>query len=130
MKVAALILGLIGSLVTVGLGSKWVADYNKYESTIASIEQLSEQMGGGGALADSLTGIKKLKSAGYALVGLGILALLASVLVFKLGKLSGIVMWVAAIVPVVFAPRSLIFTSLLIVAGILAFLTKSKQTVA
>ena len=129
MKVAALILGLLGSLAAVGLGSKWVTDYNKYESTIASMQELSEQMGSG-VLADSLGEVKKLKNAGYALVGLGILAFLASVLVFKLGKLSGIIMWATAIVPAIFVPKSLVFTSLLLVAGLLALLAKSKTSAA
>ncbi|MBI4411413.1 MAG: hypothetical protein HY541_02890 [Deltaproteobacteria bacterium] len=129
MKVAALILGLLGSLAAVGLGSKWVTDYNKYESTIASMQELSEQMGSG-VLADSLGEVKKLKNAGYALVGLGILAFLASVLVFKLGKLSGLVMLIAAIVPGVLAPQAFVATALLIVGGILALLAKSKTSAA
>lgn len=128
MKVAALILGLVGSLAAVGLGSKWVTDYNKFESTIASLQQLSDQMGG--AMADSLAEVKKLKNAGYALVGLGILAFLASILVFKLGKLSALVMGSAAVIPAILAPISLLAGSFLIIAAILALLAKPKQAAA
>ncbi|MBI2339967.1 MAG: hypothetical protein HYU99_06345 [Deltaproteobacteria bacterium] len=130
MKIAALIIGLIGSLAALGLGSKWVTDYNKYESTIASMQQMADQMGAGGAMAESLASVGKLKNAGYALVGLGLLALLASILVFKLGKLSGLVMLIAAIVPGVLAPQAFVATAVLIVGGILALLTKPKQAVA
>lgn len=126
MKIAALIIGILGSLAILGLGAKWVSDYNKYEKSIAAIEKMSTELGGSEEIAASMSQVKKLHTAGMLMVVMGFLALIASVLVFKMAKLSGIVMLAAVVIPAIFAPKSLVFSFLLIIAGVMALLAKPK----
>ncbi len=127
MKVAILILGILGSLLTVGLGAKWLSDFNKYKDTFAQIEKMSSQMPEGQKIPDDLMGkIKKTHNAAYALVGLGLLSFLSSLLVFKMPKLTGIIMLLTVIVPAVMTPQALVGSFLLIISGILAMIAKPK----
>lgn len=126
MKMAALIIGLLGSLAVLGLGAKWVSDFNKFEKTIAAIEKLSEQLGKSNKISASMAKVKRLKTAGYLMIILGIAALIGSILVLKMSKVSAIIMLAAAIIPGVLAPQSLVAGFLLIIAGILAFIAKPK----
>jgi hypothetical protein len=117
MKVAALIVGLIGALMTAGLGSKWVSDYNDNKRVIESLS------GGDGAL---LQEVNRTKNAGYLMIVFGIAAIAAAGLVFKKAKISGAVMVAAAVIPAFLAPKALVFTFFLLIAGVLALAAKPK----
>ncbi len=117
MKIAALIVGLIGALLTAGLGSKWVSDYNDNQKLIASLS---------GVDASLDKEISRTRNAGYLMIVFGIAALGAAALVFKQSKISGGVMLAAAIVPALLAPKSLVFTFFLVIAGLLALLARPK----
>jgi len=62
------------------------------------------------------------------MVGLSLLAFVASVLVFKLPKVSGALLLVAALIPAVLYPLTLLFGFLLLLAALFAFLAKPKST--
>jgi hypothetical protein len=117
MKIAALIVGLIGALATAGLGSKWVSDYNANKKTIEAFA---------GVDSDAVKGVERLRTAGFMMIVLGIAAIGAAATVFKKSKISGGVMLAAAILPALLAPMSLAFSFLLVIAGILALLAKPK----
>ncbi len=126
MKIAVLILGLLGSLATVGLGAKWVTDYEANRKAIKELSTLAQSLGAkpDGKMADAFKALERTRQAGYGMIGLGVLALVSAALVFKLGKISGAVMLVAAAVPAVLAPLSLVASFLLIIGGILGLLVK------
>jgi hypothetical protein len=124
MKIAALIVGLMGALMTLGLGSKWVSDYDKNKDLIESLQKLSSAAGG--EASSAMSELNRTKNAGYLMVVLGIVAAVAAGLVFKIGKPSGAVMIAAAVIPAALAPKSLVFSFFLIIAGVLAFLAKPK----
>jgi len=126
MKVAALILGLIGALLVTGLGSKWLVDYKQNRATIESLASAV----GGSAGQEAIASIERTHRAAYAMVVLGIAALAASALVFKKSKAAGGVMIAAAIVPALFAPSTLVFSFLLLLAGIFALVAKQKPAAA
>ena len=128
MKIAALVLGLIGAILVAGLGAKWVSDFDKNKETIAQLEKFSGALGGAGHQA--MAQLESTRRAGYAMIPLGLLALAASVLVLKRSKPAGAVMIAAAVIPAVFAPSTLIFSFFLIIAGVLALLAKPKPGVA
>lgn len=128
MKVAILIIGILGSLLTIGLGAKWLSDFNQYKDTFAQIEKMSTQMPEGQKMPDELLGkIKKTHNAAYALVGLGFLSLLSAFLVFKMPKVTGIIMLATVVIPAVMVPQALVGSFLLIVSGILAMIAKPKM---
>ena len=132
MKVAVMIIGLIGSLFTIGLGAKWLSDFHKYKETFAQIEKMSSEMPAGQGMPKDLMGqVKKTHIAAYAMVGLGVLSLLASFLGFKMGKVKvgGAIMFVTVLVPAVMAPQSLVATFPLIVSGVLAMMMKPSMRI-
>jgi hypothetical protein len=127
MKIAALIVGLIGALLTAGLGAKWISDAGHADEAAAQIEKLTGSPGGGAIGADLVKSLKRFETAGWVMALLGVLALAAAVLVFKFNRPSGGVMIAAAIVPAIFAPQSLIVGFLLLVAGALALFAKPRR---
>jgi hypothetical protein len=128
MKIAVMILGILGALAVGGLGAKWVSDYEKNKETIVAMTKLAHSFGGGKTtdVDDAIKGVERTKTAGYIMIVGGLLALAAAIAVGKLGKISAAVMLVAAIAPAVLAPLSLVASFLLILAGILAFFVKTK----
>ena len=117
MKIAALIVGVIGALLVAGLGSKWVSDYNENKALIASLHGVDSSLD---------NEIAKTRNAGYMMIVLGIAAIGAAAMVFKKAKISGGVMMAAAILPALLAPKVLVFSFVLVIAGVLAMLAKPK----
>jgi hypothetical protein len=133
MKIAALVLGLLGSLLAIALGSKWVGDYKKNEAAVKKSAEFLRQIGGTKEGAEASAAFKELErrvNAGYAMVGLGVLALLLSPAVFKLPKLAGGMMALAALVPAALAPPTLIVGFFLLLGALFAFLAKPKTAAA
>ncbi len=126
MKIAALILGIIGSLASFALGSKWYTDYNKYKETAESLTTAAGKLGNAEVSA-SMSEFNTIGHASYALLACGVIGLIASLLVFKQSKMAAIILVLAAVVPAVFTAKALIATFILFVAGALAFLVKPKM---
>jgi hypothetical protein len=124
MKIAALVVGLIGALMTLGLGSKWVSDYDKNKDLIESLQKISAAAGG--EAQSAMSELNKTKNAGYLMVVFGLVAAVAAALVFKIAKPSGAIMIAAALIPAALAPKSLVFSFFLIIAGVLALMAKPK----
>jgi hypothetical protein len=70
--------------------------------------------------------LERTHKASYVMIVLGLAAIVASFLVLKKAKPSGAIMIAAAVIPAFFAPSTLIFSFLLIIAGILALVAKPK----
>jgi len=128
MKIAVLILGILGSLATTGLGAKWVTDYEANRKAITQLSALTLSLGAkaDGTTAAAFKALERTRQAGYGMIGLGIVALVGAALVFKIGKISGVVMLIAAAVPAVLAPWSLVASVLLVVGGILGLCVKTR----
>jgi hypothetical protein len=133
MKIAALVLGVLGSLLVMALGAKWVTDYKNNEAAVKRSQELLQQLGGGQAgspEAEMFRTLARRVNAGYAMVLLGIPALFLSLLVFKLPKLAGGSMALAALVPGLLAPPSLLFGCVLLLGALCAFLVKPRPVPA
>ncbi len=126
MKVLVLILGILGSLASIGLGVKWVKDYQANKGNITQVESLSAQMGVQDQVKSEMQDLDKMVKAAYAMIALGGLAFLASLFVFKIPKVTGLILIVAAAAPAVLVPISLIFTGLMGLAGLIAIFLKAK----
>lgn len=117
MKKAVLILGILGGLVAGGLGMKWLGDIGG----LSEEQRMAAQMMGQG---DEL---QAMGVAGILLIGSLAAGIAGGILAFR-GRLQtgGVLMLAGGIVPLFFAKQAILFTSLLIAGGVVAFLAHRK----
>lgn len=124
MKIAVIVLGILGSVSAFGLGAIWFSDYDKNKEVLEQGKALA------GSNPELLATIDSAVSAGRAsyllLVG-AILAIVATFMVSKFGKKAAIALIVIALAPAVLAPKALAGTFFILLAGILAFMIKPKE---
>jgi hypothetical protein len=135
MKIAVIILGLLGAIAGGGLGIKWLSDISKNADVLKLGEEKLKSLEASGNTAD-LAKVKKAMSdlhsatwGGYLLVGGAVLGLAALVMLI-MGKIppkvAGIMLILASAAAGIVAPPSMIFSGAMILAGGLCFLMKSK----
>ena len=134
MKIAALILGLLGALVVGMVGVVWTEAHD-HLGDIQQMEQTMKGLSAASGQKDSefnqmIVTARKKAAAAYPMVGLSLVAFVASVLVFKLPKVSAALLLLAGLIPAVMYPLTLIFGFLLLLAALFAFLAKSKPVAA
>lgn len=117
MKTLVIVLGIVGSLCALGLGSVWVTDYNKYKETMDSLASMP-------GAEENMAEFNNLGKAAYILIVGGLIGIVASLLVGKFGKISAGILIAIAIIPAIFAAKALVGTFLLLIAGGLAFRVK------
>ncbi|HWQ43738.1 MAG TPA: hypothetical protein VN456_17135, partial [Desulfosporosinus sp.] len=122
MRTVVIILVIIGTIASIGLGIKWSSDFDTYKTEIAAVEELKSDP----VAAQALKDMEKLKNCAYALIVGGIIALVSVFLMGKIGKIAAVIILASAIVPAILAPISLVFTFFFVIAGILAFFVKPK----
>lgn len=127
MKHAIIILGVIGSLGTFAWGLKWFSDYMEYkydltEKNISVINSYSSDH-----VNSAIADYEKTGRASYLLMIGSLLSIVAVIMMKKFGKLSALILMVTALSPVIFVPRSIAITSILLLAGILIFILKSEK---
>jgi hypothetical protein len=129
MKVASLILGVVGSLAVVFLGILWVGQYKELERSelYRSVREQRQQGQADPELDKAFATVERTANAGYASFALGLVALVGAVLVFKLPRVSAGLMAAAVVVPAVLNPKSLAFSFVLLIAAALAFKVKPRQ---
>ena len=121
MRITTLIFGILGAVAAGFLGATWLSDLNEMKAAI-------EALGAAGADTSELA---KVTWASYLLLGGAVLGLVDGVLGFKgRGKIAAGILIVAAAAPVVFAPKAIIFTCLLALAGVFAFFARPKAETA
>jgi hypothetical protein len=118
MRILGLILGILGGLLAGCLGWKWLDDANH----VKAMMDVARSAGANMAELDKtvMAGRMLIGSMAAGIVG-GILAMMGK------GKIAALLMLAGAIVPAIWAPKSLIFTFLLIIGGIVCFFVKSRQ---
>lgn len=138
MRWAALVFGVLGALVMVVVGALWTdnADHLGEAEQMAQTARTVAASTGQAASKDlteidqKLEEMRRRARACYPMVLLGLVALVAALLVFKLPRVSGAVMAIAAVVPAVLAPISLVFGALLLISALFAFLAKPRVKAA
>jgi hypothetical protein len=118
MRVAGLILGILGGLVAGLLGMKWLGDASHMKTQIELIRSVGV----------SMAELDKLITAAYILIGSMVAGIVGGILaVMGKGKMAALLMLAGAIVPAIWAPKSLVFTCLLLIGGIVSFFAKPRQ---
>jgi uncharacterized integral membrane protein len=124
VRIAVIILVVIGSLLTMSLGAKWIFDYNDGKQTV---EELKQDVKSLGVDTSSLDEIEDYKTDGYVVLVCGFLALVSVFLIRRFGKFTAVMMLLAGIVPAFVDPGALIFTFFVLLGGVLCFFVKPKQ---
>lgn len=115
MRIAVLILAILGVLAGAALGIKWLGDANEYKSTLEAVQKMGIDT----------SEVQTLVRAAYALLGGAVLGIAGGVLaMLRKGKLAGALLAVAVIVPAVLSPKTLIATFLMAIAAVLAMFVK------
>lgn len=121
MRITGLILGILGGLVAGFLGMKWMGAAESLKGQI----ELARKMG------VNMAEVDKMVTASYMLIGAMVAGIVGGVLAFMgRGKIAALLMLAGAIVPAIWAPKSLIFTCLLLLGGIVSFFAKPRQASA
>jgi hypothetical protein len=119
MRILGLILGILGGLLAGCLGWKWLDDANHMKTMIDVARSAGVSMAD---LDKTVTaGRMLIGSMGAGIVG-GILAMMGK------GKMAALLMLAGVIVPAIWAPKSLVFTFLLLIGGIVCFFVKPRQS--
>lgn len=127
MRIAALVLGILGSLAAGGFALSVLTDSRVTTAQQAMAE--AKALGVDGELGEAAAGAMRAIYGAYALLGAFVLGLAGGALALKgKGKIAGPLMLVGAIIPGILQPLYFIFTLLLIVGGALDFFAKPKQT--
>jgi hypothetical protein len=124
MRIAVIILTIIGALASIGLGVKWRSDYVDYKAVISEASDTAADYNID--ISSEMKEVEKTNSCAYALIACGIVAFISMLFMGKLKKITGIILILAAIIPAIFSPISLIFTFFLALGGIFALLAKYK----
>ena len=125
MKVAVIIVGMLGVLASVGLGSLWLSDYYKNKGAIEQADNVAAQWGGNPG-APQRARLTRLVNAAYAMVILGGVALLLLFFIKKIPIATALGLLIAGIIPGILAPPAFMGTFFLILAGLMAFFVKKK----
>jgi hypothetical protein len=118
MRILGLILGILGGVLAGCLGWKWISDANHMKSMI----DLARSAG------VSMAELDKIVTAGYMLIGSMVAGFVGGVLaMMRKGMIAALLMLAGAIVPAIWAPKSLGFTALLVIGAIVCFFVKPKN---
>ncbi|HMG06565.1 MAG TPA: hypothetical protein VK581_13980 [Chthoniobacterales bacterium] len=119
MRILGLILGIFGGLAAGFLGMKWMGDANHLKASIDFARKMGVNM----------AELDKMATASYMLICAMVAGIVGGILAFMgKGKIAAILMLAGGILPAIWAPKSLIFTCLLLLGGIVCFFVKPRQT--
>jgi hypothetical protein len=118
MRIAVLVLAVVGGLAAGFLGMKWVSDVGEARKQLKKMEEF-------GVAKEALAEVRAHERAGYLLIVSMLAAFGAAAASWHgMNKVAGGVLIGAALVPALFAAKSLVFTIFLLVAGGLSFAVK------
>ena len=116
MRKAGLVLGVVGGLAAGLLGMTWLSDANT----------LKDLLNTGRSMGVDMSEIDGIIKAAYLLLVSAVLGFIGGVMAIQgRGKLAAALMLIGAVMPVLFAPKALAFTCILLVGGLLCLMIKS-----
>jgi hypothetical protein len=142
MRIAALVLGLLGSFLLFIVGVLWTDNANHLKDVEAMAQTLDSvtkeaaaagrpvpQDAAGQDLARTLNAVRGKAKASYPMVIVGLLAFVGSFFALKFPKVSGALMAIAVLVPAVLYVGTLFVSFLLALGALFALLAKPKAPI-
>jgi hypothetical protein len=135
MRIAAIILVIIGTLLSVGLGGKWLSDYNQYKDQIKQAAALTSSLSASknktvasatSEMDKALAQVDTFRLCGIFLIIGGILSLVMVLLSAKIKIISAGALVVLGVIPGILSPLAFVATFFCIIGGILVFFSKPK----
>lgn len=118
MRILGLILGILGGLIAGFLGMKWMGDADSLQASIEAARKLGANM----------SDLDKMVTASYMLISAMVAGIVGGILAMMgKGKIAALLMLAGAILPAIWAPKSLVFTCILLLGGIVSFFAKPRQ---
>jgi hypothetical protein len=114
MKIAALVLAILGAVAIGGVGAKWVSDYNKNKDAVQAASQLL------GSDAPEVKELHRVVTGGYLGIVFAVVSVIGAALVFKAPRASGGGFLAAGVIPGIFAWKMFVCGGPLVIAGALA----------
>jgi hypothetical protein len=120
MRIAVLVLGILGGIAAAFLGASWLSDYEDSRELIEAAQ----------ALGADASGLQSLVIAAYFLLSGLATGIAGGVLAFKhRGRVAAGLMLVSVVGAAIFAPKSLVFSCILALAAVFAFFVKPRAAV-
>lgn len=117
MRIATLVLAILGGLAAIMLGAIWLSDAAQQRETL-------EVLRSAGISTAEIDGIVRTA---YILIVGGLIGIVAGVLAFRgKSKVAAGILAIVVVIPAVLMPKTLVFTFLLAIAALLAFLSKPR----
>jgi len=117
MRIATLVLAILGGLISAALAIKWLSDASDLKSSI----ELARAAGIAGE-------INSIIHAAYGLLVAAALGLTGGILTMKgKGKIAAVLFAVAIVIPAVFTGKTLVGTFLFVIAAVLALVARPPQ---
>ncbi|HEV2841101.1 MAG TPA: hypothetical protein VGW39_07250 [Chthoniobacterales bacterium] len=118
MRILGLILGILGGLIAGFLGMKWMGDADSLKTSIEAARKLGANM----------AELDKMVTASYMLIGAMLAGIVGGILAMMgRGKIAALLMLAGALLPAIWVPKSLVFTCILLLGGIVSFFAKPRQ---
>lgn len=115
MRIAGFILAILGALAAGALGAVWLSDAAKYKHEIAQAKALGVDVG-------------SIVTAGYVLILSMVLGVVGGVFALRRkGPIAAAILVAAGAAPALFAAKALVFTWLLVLAGLLCLGVKQRE---
>lgn len=118
MKVAVLVLAILGALASLALGAKWIGDYNDNQQMIEQMQALASQSEQGRA---ALAELSSVRTAGYLLIVMGLASFAGLAILGKRPQVAAGIFGLAVVLPAIFTMKTLLATFFLLIAAVLAF---------
>lgn len=121
LRISIIVLALLGALASGALGIKWISDANESAAQIETLE----------AMGMDTSELNQILTGAYMLLGSMVLGIAGAVAAFRRKMVpTSALLLLAGVAPALFTAKVLIFTWLLILAGLLALRLKPVMPVA
>ena len=123
MRIACIILAILGALASAALGIKWRKDLSDVDATRKALAQMAEAANATEAKS-KLAELDKLGTAAIMLLVAGALGIAGAVVVKKgMGPAAAGLLALGVVLPLIYSSKTLLPTSLLGIAAVLALLS-------
>ncbi len=123
MKIASMIIGILGAVLGIILGITWMSDYFSMQQQINAAGAIAKSLSNS-LLQAQMAELSKLYIASFVLTIGGVIAVVATIMINKLKEKTAYVLIAVPVIAAILAPKSLVFTFLMPIAAIMVFVKR------